>query len=301
MSGVDMSAEVTVAVIGAGPAGLLLADLLADSHRVSLFDRLAPGGELLSLGLVNGPDGVESPGPDVATDMLERVMERGVQIEFDEVSEIRAQDGNWRVVSDGGEQDYDYVVLATGAEHGGAPIPGAAEMLGRGVSYCTGCDSPMFAGRTVALVGGGPYMSSDAQTLAAYAATVHVVGGLRDSDPVPGVEQHPSATPQSLVTDDAQGVVGLRIDDGGSPRTLPVEGVFVSAPTVPRSELVADLVDLAPDGGVLVGDNLQSSSAGLFVVGDVRDGRSGGVAGALRDSQVVARAITTARHSQPMN
>lgn len=283
----DAATRDVVAVVGGGPAGLHLAIRLAATHQVSVFDQFAPGGELLSLGLVNGPDGVETPGPDLATDLLERVMELGASIEFDEVTELRPDGDGWVVVSDAGELRAAHVVLATGAAHGEAPFPGGDELLGRGVSYCAGCDGPMYGGRTVAVVGDGPYMASDARTLAAHAATVHVVGGRGDDVAVPRVEQHPGERASELVLDDQQGVVGLRLE-GDTSRVLPVAGVFVSAPTVPRSQLVAGLVELDADGGVVVGEHGETSRPGLHAVGDVRAGAVGGVAGALRDAEAVA-------------
>ena len=34
-------------------------------------------------------------------------------------------------------------------------IPGEDEYLGRGVTYCATCDGPLFAGKKVAVIGGG--------------------------------------------------------------------------------------------------------------------------------------------------
>lgn len=292
-------ARPTVAVVGGGPAGLRLAVLLSDTHAVTVYDQFAPGGELLSLGLVPGPDGVEAPGPDVATDLLERAMDQGVTIEFDEVTAIRRDGDGWAVQSDGGELAADEVVLAAGAAHGSAPVDGADEFVGRGVSYCAGCDGPMFSGRSVAVVGNGPYAASDARTLAAYAGTVHVVGSSAETTPVPGIVQHPDAVPTDLVLGEDKELLGLVVDESGSARTLAVEGVFVSAPTSPRSGLLADLADLAPGGGVVVDDRLCAGPAGPYVIGDARDGSTGGVAGAWRDAELVAAAIKQTRTDNP--
>ncbi|WP_107775043.1 NAD(P)/FAD-dependent oxidoreductase [Nocardioides sediminis] len=268
------------AVIGGGPAGLRLAVLLAPQRDVTVYDRFAPGGELLSLGLVTGPDGADVAGPDLGTDLLEMAMGLGVAVEFDEVTALVPTDRGWTVTGEAGDLEAAEVVLATGGEHGAAPFDGAADQLGRGVSYCAGCDGPMFGGRTVAVVGGGPYAASDARTLSAYASTVHLLGP----------EQAPAL--ELLTEDDA--VAGLRITaPDGAVRDVPVDGVFVSAETRPRSELVAGLVDLAPDGGVVVDDRLMTSRGGLFAIGDVRAGRADGVAGAFRDAEAVADLLTS--------
>jgi thioredoxin reductase (NADPH) len=268
------------AIVGGGPAGLRLAALLAPHRQVHLYDRFAPGGELLSLGLVAGPDGAESAGPEVGTELLETAMTSGVALEFDEVMAVAPHQRGWVVSADSGDLDVDEVVLATGGEHGAPPFDGAADMLGRGVSYCAGCDGPMFSGRPVAVVGGGPYVASDARTLSAHASTVHVFD--------------PAETSAMELLTAGESVLGLRITDGaGIVRDVQVDGVFVSAPTSPRSDLVAELVALAPDGGVPVDDRLMTERPGLFAIGDVRVGRSDGVAGAFRDASALAGVLSS--------
>mgnify|MGYP002260793841 CR=1 FL=1 len=47
------------------------------------------------------------------------------------------------------------VLLATGASHRHLNVPGEARLAGRGVSYCSTCDGPLFKGKSVVMVGGG--------------------------------------------------------------------------------------------------------------------------------------------------
>jgi thioredoxin reductase (NADPH) len=47
------------------------------------------------------------------------------------------------------------VLLATGATHRRLGIPGESRLSGKGVSYCSTCDGPLFKGRKVVMVGGG--------------------------------------------------------------------------------------------------------------------------------------------------
>jgi thioredoxin reductase (NADPH) len=284
-----------VAIVGGGPAGLRLAVLLAQSHDVTVYDQFAPGGELLSLGMVRDSEGADVSGPDLATDLLEEAMGRGVTIEFDEVTALQEEEGGWRLLSDGGELVASHVVMATGGAHGAAPVEGADQLIGRGVSYCAGCDGPMYAGRAVAVVGDGPYAASDARTLAAFAKVVHLIDSRTApaTRTVPGVEVHQGTSAVALVLDREQRVVGLEVDGGSGRRTVPVDGLFVSAPTKPRSALLSDFATLEPDGGVVVDECLNAGRPGLFAIGDVRSGHADGVTGALRDAAVVAAALTS--------
>jgi thioredoxin reductase (NADPH) len=47
------------------------------------------------------------------------------------------------------------ILLATGASHRHLNIPGETRLSGRGVSYCSTCDGPLFKGKKVVMVGGG--------------------------------------------------------------------------------------------------------------------------------------------------
>jgi thioredoxin reductase (NADPH) len=47
------------------------------------------------------------------------------------------------------------ILLATGASHKHLNIPGESRLAGRGVSYCSTCDGPLFKDKKVVMVGGG--------------------------------------------------------------------------------------------------------------------------------------------------
>src|SRR5690606_34876184 len=47
------------------------------------------------------------------------------------------------------------LIIATGARWRNVNVPGEAEFKNKGVAYCPHCDGPMFAGKHVAVIGGG--------------------------------------------------------------------------------------------------------------------------------------------------
>ncbi|MEJ2286662.1 MAG: FAD-dependent oxidoreductase, partial [Desulfobacterales bacterium] len=53
-------------------------------------------------------------------------------------------------------------VLATGATHKHLNVPGETRLAGRGVSYCSTCDGPLFKGKKVVMVGGGNSAATEA-------------------------------------------------------------------------------------------------------------------------------------------
>ena len=67
------------------------------------------------------------------------------------------------------------LILAMGAQHRALNIPGEQNFLGRGVSYCSTCDAPLFRGKTVAVVGGGNSALTAALHLSEFAAKVYLI------------------------------------------------------------------------------------------------------------------------------
>jgi thioredoxin reductase (NADPH) len=77
-----------------------------------------------------------------------------------------------------------------------------------------------------------------------------------------------------LAVDGDSTVTGLRLRDTitGEESTLPVTGVFVAIGHDPRSSLVRDIVDVDPEGYVLVqGHTTNTSLDGVFAAGDLVD------------------------------
>ena len=57
------------------------------------------------------------------------------------------------------------VIIATGANERTNRVPGEAELLGRGVSYCATCDGAFFKGQEVAVVGSNDEALEEAEFL----------------------------------------------------------------------------------------------------------------------------------------
>lgn|GEM_PF-1332761 len=282
-----------VAIVGGGPAGLRLASLLAaGGARPVVYDRFSPGGELMSLGVLEGVDGRPAVlGADLATDLLEAALDAGVEVKFEEVTELRRAGDGWSLAADGGEARADAVVLATGGEHGEVPVPHRAELVGQGISFCAGCDGPMFAGRPVAVIGDGPWDAGDAALLGEHAAAVHLVVARPEAAAGDGVVVHAGARPTAIL-EEGGAVRGLRLETAaGAQLEIEAAGVFVSAATRPRAALAGGLAGLDGEGRIEVDAGLRTAAPGLYAVGDVRAGAAGGVVAALRDAEQAASTI----------
>jgi len=171
------------------------------------------------------------------------------------------------------------VILATGARWRDMDVPGEQEYRTRGVTYCPHCDGPLFAGKRVAVVGGGNSGIEAAIDLAGVVAHVTVLEFLerlkaddvllRKLRSMPNVEIVTSARTTEVLGDGSQ-VVGLRYEDreSGEKKALEVAGVFVQIGLLPSTDWLRGTLDLTPFGEILVDAKGGTSIPGVFAAGD---------------------------------
>jgi thioredoxin reductase (NADPH) len=151
-----------LAVIGAGPAGLT-AGIYAARSGLSAFilERATAGGlanEAWSIENYPGFDSIE--GMELMNQMKTHAL-KYMSILPAEVKKIEI-DKNMTLYTDDDSYKSDAVILATGSFHKKLGIPGEAEFIGRGVSYCAACDGFFFKGRKILVVGGGNTAATEA-------------------------------------------------------------------------------------------------------------------------------------------
>lgn len=259
--------ESDVVVVGAGIAGLTAARVAAEHGlRVTAFDQLAPGGQLINISKIAEYPGLpeQTIGPDLAGELLERALAAGVQIGYAEVTRLATGPPARLDTADGQPVTAWAVVIATGLTPGRVAVPGAQRWAGRGLSECASCDGPLFAGQRVAVLGDDEWAGREAVALADVAAHVMVLapGTPRWS---PAIAEGLAAAPTIEVRTDTE-VTELAGGDSLESVTisggieLPVTGVFSYLGKAPRT----GLLDGLPFDPVRV--------PGVFLAGDVRAG-----------------------------
>ena len=176
------------------------------------------------------------------------------------------------------------LILAMGAEPRRLGIPGEMELAGRGVSTCGVCDGAFFKGEKVAVIGGGDSAMEDSIFISKYASELDVVHRrdefraskimrerARERD---NIEFKTPFVPEEFVAGDDGKLraVRLRNAETGEAEELEVGGAFVAIGHIPRSELVAEQVEVDEEGYVLTeGKSTRTNLAGVFAVGDLVD------------------------------
>jgi len=296
-----MSRVVDAVVIGAGPAGLSAARVIAASGlAVICIERLAPGGEINNLGVLHGYP-VETSGPELSADLLERATEAGAELAF---AEVRALHGGspWTIETEEESYEAASVVLATGLEAGRLGIPEEARFAGRGISHCASCDGPLYGGERVVVVGGDRWAVEEALDLATTVAHVTLVTQSPDGADAKRLDALANATVlagRAIGLLGGDGVEAVVVDHGGARTELPARAVFVYVGRRPAAAFAADLFARDPGERVLVDADLRASRPGAYAVGDIRVGApeliSAAIADGERAGEAVARTLGTER------
>jgi len=272
-----------VVIVGAGPAGLT-AGIYCSRGRLStvILERNMAGGQIALTELVENypgfPEGIS--GFDLSEKMKSQAVQFGAELrEIQAVTSLKREpDGCYSVVTDQGMLRARSVILAPGVEGRRSGIPGEAEFIGRGVSWCATCDGPLYRGRTVAVVGGGDSAVEEGLFLTKFADKVYLVHRRNELRAAPIAQERAFANPRfELVWDSVprriegdQAVEALEIENVKTHETrrLPVSGVFMYIGQLPNTTWLKGIVDLDDQNYIVTDALLQTSLPGVFACGD---------------------------------
>jgi thioredoxin reductase (NADPH) len=275
--------EVDVVVVGGGVAALTAAAFSARQglQTVVMADVLI-GGQILNVEeIANFPGFPDSiSGADFAALVEQQASDAGADFVFDQAQSITVGASGFTVAGAAGDLSAPAVIVATGSSLRRLGVPGEDRLDGRGVSYCGSCDAAMFAGRRVAVIGGGDSAADEALVVAQYASEVVVVLRQPELRAVASTTERLRAHDRIHVRTQSEPleilggtvVSGLRLRDlrTNEEWELSVDGVFVFVGLVPTTALLAPLVDLDESGHVPTTAWMETSVPGLFAAGDIR-------------------------------
>jgi alkyl hydroperoxide reductase subunit F len=286
MLSLDMPSEIEgvadVCVIGAGPAGMTAAVYLARKKLSAAIVAKDVGGQMAwTLGIENYMGYQYVTGRELTAKFEEQVRQFPVPIVTDDVTGLSREGGEFKVVTAGGREIVARaVIVASGKRPRELGIPDERRFIGRGLSYCATCDGPLFAGKDVAVCGGGNSAIQAAIEMSKVASRVYVVS--RSPWRADPIVQDRAAEAQNIVRKtgfEAIKIMGDRAVEGlvvrdkstGSKETLGVQGVFVEIGLKPNTDFCKSLLDLNPYGEIKVNCRCETNMPGIFAAGDVTD------------------------------
>ena len=272
-------------IIGGASAGLSAAIYAARKklNFILLTDKVG-GQSLLTDSIENYPGFVSISGPELVKKMEEQALALGAEIKekkllksvlkIDKIFEIETHDGE--------KYQTKTIIIASGKHPRPLNVPGEKELTGKGVSYCSICDAPLFQEVPVAVVGGGNSGLESATDSVPYASLIYVLefGPKIIGDEETQEKLKKTGKVEFIVNAQTLKVAGDKFVDGlvykdrisGEEKELKVKGIFVNVGQTPSAGFVKDFLELNQQGEIAIDHKTnQTSVEGIFAAGDVTD------------------------------
>ncbi len=269
-----------IIVIGAGPAGITAAIYAIRKRMELLVISKDIGGQTAWSGRIENYTGYQFvSGPELTSKFEEHMRRYNVPLkERETVTAVKKIDEKIIVTTDKGEYEAKTLIIASGKKSRELNVSGEKEFKNRGLTYCATCDGPLFAGKDVAIIGGGNSALDAALQLLKIARHIYMINitSRLTGDPVM-MEKVEGSEAVSIMNNTHviavsgdKFVSGIRIKREGKVEDLPVEGVFVEIGLMPNSDFVSD-VSRNSFGEIKVDSYNRTNIPGIFAAGDVTD------------------------------
>jgi thioredoxin reductase (NADPH) len=309
----DPDACFDVAIVGAGPAGLAAAVYAAsEGLSVLVLDERAMGGQAGASARIENylgfPTGIS--GQALTGRAFNQALKFGAEIAVPAKVERLDCHSAELVLNLSGDRRVRAraIVVASGARYRRPDIANLADFEGAGVSYwASPIEARLCAGEEVALVGGGNSAGQAVVFLAPHVQRLHLFVR-RDLAAtmsrylidriaaLPNVEIHVGSQIVGLEGDRQNGLAAATFRNiaDGSEHRCPLRHLFLFIGADPNADWLAHCVDTDAGGFVTTGSGslpLETSTPGVFAIGDVRAGSTKRVAAAVGEGAAVVAQV----------
>jgi thioredoxin reductase (NADPH) len=250
--------------------------------RAAIVEREALGGQVATTPIVENYPGFTSVGGKTLVDIMVSHALQYVQI-FQGEAVVDLNVGNpITVLTNRRKFITKSVLLATGATHRHLNIPGEQRLSGRGVSYCSTCDGPLFKGKKVVMVGGGNSAVTEALHLfhmGVDVTLIHRRDKLRAQDFLAKQLSENNITVlwdteiKEIRGEERVEEILLHNNKTNDSSTFETNGVFIAIGYTPAIELAQKLgVEVTADGYIKHDGKHRTNIPGFYSAGDVEGG-----------------------------
>ncbi len=300
-----------VIIIGSGPAGLTAGIYLARARRkVLLLGEKLFDSPVTNLESIENYPGFAEPvsGSQLIAEMINQAVKYGLPLEQAKVIGINSLNGELNVVcEDSREFVAKVLIVASGTLHKKLGVPREDILTGKGVFNCALCDGGKFAGKTVAVCGGGDAGVTEAIYMSKIASEVTLIEALPDLTASKILQERLSENPkirvvcgtkvESIIGDDKVEGIQCRLAD--SHEVIKVDGVLVQIGLIPNTGFARGIVPLDDTGHIIVNSRMETPIPGILAAGDVRSNSPNQIVTATGDGATAA--MTAERLHQSSN
>jgi alkyl hydroperoxide reductase subunit AhpF len=198
------------------------------------------------------------------------------------VSEIKKEKTYFSVqIKDGNIEHARAVIIAGGKIPRPLGVAGEKEFLNRGVTYCAWCDGPLFAGKDVAIVGGGNSALDAALNIERTVKSIVIINVTPELTGDPVMIDKITTSPHVRVINDSEVVsvngekfvnsITIQNHKIKKPSTIDVAGVFIEVGSLPATDYLKSLIKLNKASEIIIDKYNMTSREGIFAAGDITD------------------------------
>lgn len=283
-------------IIGGGPAGVSAGIYAARQKLNTLLITKDFSGQVgrKAVTIENYPGFPEGiSGQELIKSFENHLRKQEISVELSEAHEVVRKGKNFLVFTTALKcLESKSLIVASGVNQKTLSVEGEKEFIGKGVSYCTVCDAPLFPNKNVAVIGGGNAGFEAAIALTRWAKKIYILEYaeklLADKS---NQEEALSSGKVEVLTGAAlkkiQGqkfVNSIVYQDRKTKKeiSLAVEGVFVEIGSQPAIYFLDRLVEFNAGNEIKIDSRTcETKTPGLFAAGDVTD---------VKDKQIVIAA-----------
>jgi alkyl hydroperoxide reductase subunit F len=279
-------------IIGGGPAGIAAGIYAARKKIKTLLITDTFGGQSLAAKDIQNFIGIKSiSGLELAQKLEEHlraqsdidIIDSDLVTVVEKISNGFSAGGGsvlcWKVATKNGKTfESKTILVVSGSRRKKLNIPGEAEFEGRGVSYCSTCDAPLFKNKVVAVIGGGNVGLETVLDLMPYAKKIYLLEFLETLKGDPATLEKIKAEIITMAKTTKiignQFVTGLEYEDRktGEIKKIAADAVFIAIGLSPNSDFIKELVKLNNFGEIVIDSKTQKTSCeGIWAAGDVTD------------------------------
>lgn len=274
-----MKLDYEVIVVGSGPAGITSAIYLKRANiNVCVMEKSAPGGQLNKSSTIENYPGFEKiTGPELAYNFYEQILK--LDIPFINEKVIKIEDKTSYKIVETNKKTYTCkgIILALGRKPRSFDNKNVSLLEGKGVSYCSLCDGPLFKNQDVSIIGGGNSALEESLYLSDICKSVTIInrrdvlrGDKMLVDKVLKKDNinilYNSEVVEFNKKDDF--LESLLINTNGKLNKLDVKACFIFIGYVPATDFLSNLDILDEKGYIKADKNLKTDIPFIYACGD---------------------------------
>jgi thioredoxin reductase len=267
-----------VVIVGAGIAGCTAA-IYASRRRMNyLLVSENFGGQFSeSSEILNYPGIIKTDGVEFRSTLEKQMEFNNVKpVIGEKITAVKREGDNFVLSNKNRQLKAKSVVVTVGSRPKKLGVPGETEYANKGVTYCSICDGPLFAQKTIAIIGGGNSALEGVDFTKNIASKIYLINIGSEFNAHQYLIDKIASYNNVEIINEAQVseiygdkfVKGLKYQKQGKINELSVDGIIVEAGRSPNTSFLNGFLELNAAGHIQIDCQTRTSQPGVFAAGD---------------------------------